>query len=89
MEDKKEKMSKEEQLKVIDDLIESNKKYQEDLNKAIKDLGDSVVPCVLEDLGYQLSNVVRNIAELERMKDRITNQGLGNEYAEAAFGIRY
>ena len=87
MEDKKEKMSKEEQLKVVDSLIESNKKYQDDLNKAIKDLGDSVVPSVLEDLGYQLSNVIRNIAELERMKDRITNQGLGNEYAERAFGI--
>ena len=86
MEEKK-KLSKEEQIKIIDDLIESNKKYQDGLNKAIKDLGDSVVPSVLEDLGYQLSNVIRNIAELERMKDRITNQGLGNEYAEKAFGV--
>ena len=87
MEEKKEKMSKEEQIKIIDNLIESNKKYQDEVNKAIKTLDDGVIPSILEDLGYQLSNVVRNIADLERMKDRIANHGLGNEYAERAFGV--
>lgn len=80
-------MTKEEQLKVIDNLIEAHKDVQEKINKAIKDLGDSVVPCVLEDLGYQLSDTVRKIADLERAKDKISNHGLGNEYAERAFGI--
>lgn len=88
MEEKK-KMTKEEQIKIIDDLIDDQKKVQENINKAIKDLGDGVCPRILEDLGYQYSNVVRSISELEKMKDAILNQGLGNEYAEAAFGIRY
>ncbi len=88
MEEKK-KMSKEDQIKIIDDLIEGTKKLQDTYNKAIKDLGDSVCPSVIEDLGYQMSDVIRKIAELERAKDRILNQGLGNEYAEQAFGIRY
>ena len=88
MEEKK-KMSKEEQIKIIDDLIDSHKKMQEEYNKSIKEFGDSVCPGVLEDLGYQMSECVRRIADLERIKDRILNQGLGNEYAETAFGIRY
>lgn len=87
MEKETKKMTKEEQLKIINDLIDEYQKTQEQLNKAIKDLGDSVIPCVLEDLGYQLGDIVRKIAELERMKDKITNQGLGNEYAERAFGV--
>lgn len=83
------KMTKEEQVKIIDDLIEDQKKIQEKYNKATKDLGDSVCPGVLEDLGYQMGDCVRKIADLERLKDRILKQGLGNEYAEEAFGIRY
>jgi len=88
MEEKK-KMTKEEQIKVIDDLIEGQKKLQDSYGKAIKDLDDSVCPSILEDLGYQMGECVRRIADLERMKDKILNQGLGNEYAEQAFGIRY
>lgn len=88
MEEKK-KMTKEEQVKFIDDLIESQKKVKESYNKAINELGDSICPGVLEELGFQMSDCVRKIADLERAKDRILNQGLGNEYAETAFGIRY
>lgn len=88
MEEKK-KMTKEDQIKIIDDLIDGQKKIQESYNKAIKDLDDSICPVILENLGYHLSECVRRIAELERAKDSILNQGLGNEYAEAAFGIRY
>ena len=88
MEEKK-KMTKEEQIKIIDNLIEDTKKLQESYNKAVKELGDSVCPSVLEDLGYQMSDIIRKIADLERAKDRVLNQGLGNEYAETAFGIRY
>lgn len=87
MEEKKEKMSKEEQIKIIDGLIESNKKYRDDVNKAIKDLDDSVCPHILEDLGFQFERATHSIADLERMKDAILNQGLGNEYAERAFGV--
>ena len=83
----KEKMTKEEQVKIIDGLIENNKKCQEEVSKAIKELGDGIVPSVLADLGYMYSNYVDKTAQLERMKDAILNQGLGNEYAERAFGI--
>jgi predicted butyrate kinase (DUF1464 family) len=88
MEEKKKK-SKEEQIKLIDDNIEEAKKLQEGINKAVKELDDSVCPRILEELGYQYSNVVRMISELEKMKDAILNQGLGNEYADKAFAIGY
>lgn len=88
MEEKK-KMTKEEQIKIIDDLIESQKKIQEQYNKAIKELDDSVCPRILEDLGYGYNNCIQKIADLERMKDSITNRGLGNDYANRAFGIDY
>lgn len=88
MEEKK-KMTKEEQVKLIDDNIEEAKKLQEGINKAVKELDDSVCPRILEELGFQYSNIVRMISELEKMKDSILNQGLGNEYAERAFGINY
>ncbi len=87
MEKENKKLTKEEQIKIIDDLIEGNKKVQEDINKAIKELGDNVPPHVLQDLGYMYGNTVDKQATLERMKDGILNQGLGNEYAEKAFGI--
>lgn len=83
------KTNKEDQIKIIDDLIDDQKKTQDKINKAIKDLGDSVCPRILEDLGYQYSSIISNISRLEKMKDSILNQGLGNEYAEEAFGIRY
>lgn len=89
MEDKKEKMTKEEQIKIIDDLIDDIKKYQDNITKAIKDLGDSVHPRVLEDLGYMYSSLIEKQAKLECIKDLILNQGLGNEYAERAFGVIY
>ncbi len=88
MEEKK-KMTKEDQIKIIDDLIDGQKKIQDKYNKAINDLGDSVCPVILENLGYHISECVRRIADLERAKDSILNQGLGNEYAENAFGIHY
>lgn len=89
MEKEQKKTTKEESIKIIDDLIEDEKARMDKFSKAIKDLDDSVCPHVLEDLGYMHNDCVQAIVRLERMKDSILNQGLGNEYAEAAFGIRY
>ena len=77
-------MTKEEQIKKIDKLIESTKGLAEDVTKTIKDLDDSVCPRILEDLGYMYSNLISRQSELEKMKDAILNQGLGNEYADKA-----
>ena len=89
MEKESKKKTKEESIKIIDDLIEDEKSRMDKFSKAIKDLDDSVCPHVLEDLGYIHNESVQAIARLERMKDSILNQGLGNEYAEKAFGVYY
>lgn len=89
MEKETKKKTKEESIKIIDNLIDDEKARMDKFSNAIKDLDDSVCPHVLEDLGYMHNDCVQAIARLERMKDSILNQGLGNEYAEAAFGIRY
>lgn len=83
------KISKEDQIKTIDDLIEAQKKLQDNYNKAIKELTNDVCPDVLVELGFEVADCIKGIANLKKIKDRILNQGLGNEYAEAAFGIHY
>ena len=89
MEKENEKMTMEDKIKIIDDLIEDEQEAIDQYNKAVDKLKGNICPKVLEMLGSIYQDEVRHIAMLENVKEQIKNYGLGNTYADEAFRIFY
>ena len=81
----KEKMSMEDKVKVIDDLIEARKDLYDKYMKAIDKLGEEVPSCILSDLTHEAAYFLNE--DLKRIKKQILEQSLGDEYADLAFGV--
>lgn len=87
MENKEKEIDLEERIKILSELIDAEKKLSDSYNDAIQKLSSNLRPDMLEDLGFIYENKVRNLARLQAIKARLENRGLGDPYADEAFGI--
>ena len=81
----KEKMSIEDKVKIIDDLSEATKKVYDEFMKGIDKLKGQVPDRIISDLTHQAARYLDD--DLTYIKKAILDQTLGDEYADAAFGI--